>query len=70
MEATTINTTEKLSAWRWMVLTIIVLVQFQIQLSFGLRNTLALFSWIELVAILMFKQLPTIVTDNRERGRF
>jgi hypothetical protein len=70
MEATTINTTEKLSAWRWMVLTIIVLVQFQIQLSLGLRNTLALFSWIELVAILMFKQLPTIVTDNRERGRF
>src|ERR1700694_3707236 len=32
MEATTINTTEKLSASRWMVLTIIVLVQFQIQL--------------------------------------
>ncbi len=32
MEATTINTTEKLSASRWMVLTIIVLAQFQIQL--------------------------------------
>jgi sugar phosphate permease len=30
------------------------------QSSFGLRNTLALFSWIELVAILMFMQLPTI----------
>jgi cyanate permease len=28
--------------------------------SFGLRNTLALFSWIELVAILMFMRLPTI----------
>ena len=40
------------------------------QSSFGLRNTLALFSWIELVAILMFMQLPTIATDNRERGRF
>jgi cyanate permease len=32
MEATTMNTTEKLSASRWMVLTIIVLVQFQLQL--------------------------------------
>jgi hypothetical protein len=30
------------------------------QSSFGLRNTLALFSWIELVAILMFMRLPTI----------
>jgi MFS family permease len=29
------------------------------QTSFGLRNTLALFSWIELVAILMFLLLPT-----------
>jgi hypothetical protein len=29
------------------------------QSSFGLRNTLALFSWIELVAILMFMRLPT-----------
>jgi cyanate permease len=28
------------------------------QSSFGLRNTLALFSWIELVAILMFMRLP------------
>jgi MFS family permease len=27
---------------------------------FGMRNTLALFSWIELVAILMFLRLPTI----------
>jgi hypothetical protein len=35
------------------------------QSSLGLRNTLALFSWIELVAILMFMQLPT-----SERGRF
>src|ERR1700730_18197761 len=32
METTTISTTEKLSASRWMVLTIIVLVQFQIML--------------------------------------
>src|SRR5713226_4289098 len=32
METTTISTTEKLSASRWMVLTIIVLVQFQLQL--------------------------------------
>src|SRR5712692_1422218 len=32
METTTIPTTEKLSASRWMVLTIILLVQFQIQL--------------------------------------
>jgi cyanate permease len=30
------------------------------QSSFGLRNTLALFSWIELVAILMFMRLPII----------
>src|ERR1700741_3195052 len=32
MEAITIDTTERLSALRWMVLTIIVLVQFQLQL--------------------------------------
>src|SRR5258708_14200992 len=32
MEATTISTTEKLSASRWTVLAIIVLVQFQLQL--------------------------------------
>src|SRR2546427_2241677 len=32
MEATIVNTTERLSASRWMVLTIIVLVQFQLQL--------------------------------------
>ena len=32
------------------------------QSSFGLRNTLALFSWIELVAILMFLRLPTIAS--------
>src|SRR5712671_6356131 len=32
METTTISTTETLSASRWMVLTIIVLVQFQLQL--------------------------------------
>jgi sugar phosphate permease len=32
------------------------------QSSFGLRNTLALFSWIELVAILMFMRLPTIAS--------
>ena len=36
------------------------------QSSFGLHNTLALFSWIELVAILIFMRLPT----NRDRGRF
>ena len=30
------------------------------QSSFGLRHTLALFSWIELVAVLMFVRLPTI----------
>ncbi len=34
------------------------------QSSFGLRNTLALFSWIELVAILMFMRLPTIATED------
>src|ERR1700726_1882557 len=33
------------------------------QRSFGLRNSLALFSWIELVAILMFMRLPTIARD-------
>ena len=32
MEATTISTTEKLSASRWMVFTIILVVQFQLQL--------------------------------------
>src|SRR5260370_42701961 len=32
MEATTVSTTEKLSASRWMVLAIIVLAQFQIML--------------------------------------
>jgi cyanate permease len=32
------------------------------QSSFGLRNTLALFSWIDLVAILMFLRLPTIAS--------
>jgi len=40
------------------------------QSSFGLRNTLALFSWIELVAILMFMRLPTIASvdvSNVER---
>ena len=36
------------------------------QSSFGLRNTLALFSWIELVAILMFMRLPTIARDLGE----
>src|SRR5467141_2038682 len=30
--------------------------------SFGLRNTLALFSWVELVAILVFMRLPTIAS--------
>ena len=34
------------------------------QSPFGMRNTLALFSWIELVAILLFMRLPTI----RQRG--
>jgi MFS family permease len=40
------------------------------QSSFGLRNTLALFSWIDLVAILMFMRLPTIASvdvSNIER---
>ncbi|PYX64730.1 MAG: hypothetical protein DMG78_30320 [Acidobacteria bacterium] len=36
------------------------------QRSFGLRNSLALFSWIELVAILMFMRLPTIARDFGE----
>jgi cyanate permease len=34
------------------------------QSPFGLRNTLALFSWIELVAILMFLRLPTIASAD------
>lgn len=33
------------------------------QTSFGLRNTLALFSCIELVGIIMFLLLPTISAD-------
>ena len=33
------------------------------QRSFGLRNSLALFSCIELVAILMFMRIPTIARD-------
>src|SRR5713226_4474052 len=40
------------------------------QSPFGLRNTLALFSWIELLAILMFMRLPTIASvdvSNIER---
>jgi cyanate permease len=40
------------------------------QSSFGLRNTLALFSWIELIAVLMFMRLPTIAkvdVSNIER---
>src|SRR6266478_2416710 len=40
------------------------------QSSLGLRNALALFSWIDLVAILMFLRLPTIVSvdiSNTER---
>ena len=32
--------------------------------SFGLRNTLALFSWIELLAIFMFLRLPTSAGDD------
>src|SRR6266576_1163081 len=36
------------------------------QSSFGLRNSLALFSAIELVAILMFMRLPTIARDFGE----
>jgi sugar phosphate permease len=38
------------------------------QRSFGLRNSLALFSGIELVAILMFMRLPTIARDLREKN--
>ena len=34
------------------------------QSSFGLRNTLALFSWIELVAILVFSCLPAIASGD------
>jgi MFS family permease len=34
--------------------------------SFGLRNSLALFSWIELFAILVFIRLPTIAHNLRE----
>ena len=40
------------------------------QSSLGLRNTLALFSWIDLVAILMFLRLPPIASvdvSNIER---
>jgi hypothetical protein len=40
------------------------------QSSFGLRDTLALFSWIDLVAILMFLRLPKIASvdvSNVER---
>src|SRR6267154_1955067 len=37
------------------------------QSPFGLRNTLALFSWIELVAILMFMRLPSVDLSNIER---
>ncbi len=40
------------------------------QSSFGLRNTLAVFSWIELVAILVFMRLPMIASvdlSNIER---
>lgn len=36
------------------------------QRPFGLRNSLALFSWIELVAILIFIRLPTIARDLAE----
>lgn len=36
------------------------------QSSFGLRNSLALFSWIELVAILTFMRLPKIASDGGE----
>lgn len=36
------------------------------QRSFGLRNSLALFSWVELMAILMFMRLPTIARDLGE----
>ena len=36
------------------------------QRSFGLRNSLALFSSVELMAILMFMRLPTIARDLEE----
>jgi cyanate permease len=36
-------------------------------LGFGLRNTLALFSWIELVAIVMFLRLPRIASMDVSR---
>jgi MFS family permease len=39
------------------------------QRSLGLRNSLALFSWIELVAILIFTRLPTIVRVDLQHAR-
>ncbi len=39
------------------------------QRSFGLRNSLALFSWIELVAILIFMRLPTFARVDAQAAR-
>jgi hypothetical protein len=39
------------------------------QRPFGLRNSLALFSWIELVAILIFMRLPTIARVDVQAAR-
>jgi sugar phosphate permease len=39
------------------------------QRSFGLRNSLALLSWIELVAILIFMRLPTIARVDVQAAR-
>jgi MFS family permease len=39
------------------------------QSSFGLRNSLALFSWIELVAILIFMRLPTSARVDAQAAR-
>jgi cyanate permease len=39
------------------------------QRSFGLRNSLALFSWIELAAILFFMRLPTVVGVDVQAAR-
>jgi cyanate permease len=39
------------------------------QRSFGLRNSLGLFSWIELVAILIFMRLPTIAGVDVQAAR-
>jgi cyanate permease len=41
-----------------------VVVGWVSQSSFGLRNTLALFSWMELLAIVMFLRLPVVASGD------